>query len=166
MRMGERKQDALSTNFLIGLMDEVPKKKEPTLHVDVRRRPTVKGDATLEHLASRIVEEVTVSSSPRQLATKVLNNAGIDTRTKKPQTEKSHLRHVGQRARKIPRNPVRKVRKVKRAVPERTAPQRRRGPPSQTRNRPAMGAEQETAPPPRRVRSSKKRQSRRGLFRR
>ncbi len=150
MRMGERKQDALSTNFLIGLMDEVPKKKEPTLHVDVRRRPT----------------EVTVSSSPRQLATQVLNNAGIDTRTKKAQTENSHLRHVGQRARKIPRSPARKVRKVKRAVPQMAPPQRRRGPPSQTRNRPAMGAEQETAPPPRRVRPSKNKQSRRGLFRR
>jgi hypothetical protein len=100
------------------------------------------------------------------LATRVLNNAGIDTRTKKPQPENSHLRHVGQRARKVPRSPLRKVRKVKRAVPERTAPQRRCGPPSQTRNRPAMGAEQETAPPPRRVRPSKNRQSRRGLFRR
>ena len=166
MRMGERKQDALSTNFLIGLMDEVPKKEESTLHVGVRRRPTVKGDATLEHLANRIVEEVTVSSSPRQLATQVLNNAGIETRTKKPQTQNSHLRHVGQRARKIPQSPARKIRKVKRATPDAPLPQRRRGPPSQTRNRPAMGAEQETAPPPRRVRPSKKKQSRRSLFRR
>ena len=139
MRMGERKQDALSTNFLIGLMDEVPKKKEPTLHVDVRRRPTVKGDATLEHLANRIVEEVTVSSSPRQLATQVLNNAGIDTRTKKAQTENSHLRHVGQRARKIPRSPARKVRKVKRAVPQMAPPQRRRGPPSANAEPPCYG---------------------------
>jgi len=166
MRMVERKQDALSTNFLIGLMEDKPKKEPETLHVGVRKRPRVTGDSTLEHLANRIVEEVTVSSSPRQLATQVLNQAGIQTKTKPQQTDNSHLRHVGQRARKIPQSPQRRIRKVKRSEPVvRTRPQRR-GPPATTRSRPAMGAEQETAPAPRKVRTSKKKQSRRGLFRR
>lgn len=171
MRMVERKQDALSTNFLIGLMDEPAKKKarkarDETLHVDVRSKPRVEGDQTLQHLASRIVEEVTVSSTPRQLATQVLNQAGIVTKVEPKRTVNGHLTHVGQRAKKIPRSNGRKIRKVKRAAPVPASPPRRRGPPTQTRRRPAMGAEHETAPPPRRVRPSRKKQSRRRLFRR
>lgn len=169
--MVERKQDALSTNFLIGLMDEAPKKKarktrQSTLHVDVRPQPQVEGDRTLQHLASRIVEEVTVSSTPRQLATQVLNQAGIVTKVEPKGTPNGHLKHAGQRARKIPRSNGLKIRKVKRAAPVQTLPTGRRGPPAQTRRRPAMGAEHETAPPPRRVRPSRTKQSRRRVFRR
>ena len=93
MRMVERKQDALSTNFLIGLMDDAPKKQveQPTLHVDVRSKPKVEGDQTLQHLASRIVEEVTFSSTPRQLATQVLNQAGIETKPKARHSPSSRL---------------------------------------------------------------------------
>ena len=134
MRMVERKQDALSTNFLIGLMDEPAKKKarkarDETLHVDVRSKPRVEGDQTLQHLASRIVEEVTVSSTPRQLATQVLNQAGIVTKVEPKRTVNGHLTHVGQRAKKIPRSNGRKIRKVKRAAPVPASPPRRRGPP-------------------------------------
>ena len=168
MRMVERKQDALSTNFLIGLMDDAPKKQveQPTLHVDVRSKPKVEGDQTLQHLASRIVEEVTFSSTPRQLATQVLNQAGIETKPKASQTVNNHLRHVGQRARKIPRSSAPKIRKVKRTPTAPSTMPRRRGPPPQTRQRPAIGTEHETAPPPRRVRKGRKKQSRRSLFRR
>lgn len=168
MRMIERKQDALSTNFLIGLMDDAPKKQaqQPTLHVDIRPQPKVEGDQTLQHLASRIVEEVTHSSTPRQLATQVLNQAGIDTKTKPSQTVNHHLRHVGQRARKVPRTRALKVRKVKRASTASATTFPRRGPPLQTRQRPAVGAEHETPPPSRRAQTGRKKHSRRSLFRR
>lgn len=168
MRMVERKQDALSTNFLIGLMDDAPQKQveEPTLHVDVRSQPKVEGDQTLQHLASRIVEEVTFSSTPRQLATQVLNQAGIETKPESNHTVNSHLRHAGQRARRIPRSTAPKIRKVKRTPAAASTKPRRRGPPLQTRQRPAMGAEHETPQPSRRVRTGRKKQSRRGLFRR
>ena len=179
MRMVERKQDALSTNFLIGLMDDAPKQqaksrpkrteKSDTLHVDVRPKPQVSGDRTLEHLASRIVEEVTVSSSPRQLANQVLNQAGIETRQRPSNVTNAHLRHVGQQSRKIPQTSQRKIRRVKRAVTPSAPVQRRRGPPVQTRTRPAVGTEHEVSPPPRRVKSkksSRRKQSRRGMFRR
>ena len=168
MRMVERKQDALSTNFLIGLMDDAPKKQveEPTLHVDVRTQPKVEGDQTLQHLASRIVEEVTYSSSPRQLARQVLNQAGIETKPKSNQTVNNHLRHVGQRARKIHRSDAPKIRKVKRTKTASSTSPRRKGPPLTTRQRPAMGTEHETPQPSRRARTGRKKQSRRGLFRR
>ena len=168
MRMVERKQDALSTNFLIGLMDDAPQKQvdEPTLHVDVRSPPKVEGDQTLQHLASRIVEEVTHASTPRQLATQVLNQAGIQTKPKPNQTVNNHLRHVGQRARKIPRSDAPKIRKVKRIKTAPSTSPRRGGPPLQTRQRPAVGTEHETPQSSRRVRSGRKKQSRRGLFRR
>jgi hypothetical protein len=171
MRMVERKQDALSTNFLIGLMDEAPKKKaskamDETLHLDVRPQPHIEGDRTLQHLASRIVEEVTVSSTPRQLATQVLNQAGIVTKVEPKSTVNGHLKHVGLRAKKIPRSNGRKIRKVKRAAAVPASLPRRRGPPAQTRLRPSMGSEHDTAPPPRQVRPSRKKQSRRRLFRR
>ena len=168
MRMVERKQDALNTNFLIGLMDDAPKKQveEPTLHVDVRSQPKVEGDQTLHHLASRIMEEVTFASTPRQLATQVLNQAGIETKPKPNQTVNNHLRHVGQRARKIPRSDAPKIRKVKRTSSAPSTTPQRRGPPLQTRQRPPMGAEHETPSPSRRVRTGRKRQSRRSLFRR
>lgn len=179
MRMGERKQDALSTNFLIGLMDDAPKHqakskpkrtvKKETLHVDVRPQPQVSGDRTLEHLASRIVEEVTVSSSPRQLANQVLNQAGIETRQRPSNVTNAHLRHVGQRSRKIHHTSQPKIRRVKRAPTSPSLVRQRRGPPVQTRTRPAVGTEHEVSPPPRRVKSkksSRRKQSRRGMFRR
>ena len=168
MRMVERKQDALSTNFLIGLIDDAPKKQaeEPTLHVDVRSKPSVEGDQTLQHLASRIVDEVTYSSTPRQLATQVLNQAGIETKPKSNHTVNSHLRHVGQRARKVPRSAGQKIRKVKRTSTPSPSRLPRGGPPLQTRQRPAIGAEHETPQQSRRAQTGRKKHSRRGLFRR
>ena len=166
MRMVERKQDTLNTNFLIGLMEDGMKKEDPPLHVNLRRRPQIKGDKTLSHLANRIVEEVTVSSSPRQLATQVLNQAGIETKTVAPKNNNAHLRHVGRGARKIPQSSQPKIRRVKRNTVRQSPPLSRRGPPVATRNRPAMGAEHDAASLPRQARPSKKNQSRRGLFRR
>ena len=52
MRMVERKQDALSKNFLLGLIDDEPK-NEGEIHIDVRKAPRIKSDQTLSHLTKR-----------------------------------------------------------------------------------------------------------------
>ena len=152
MRMVERKQDALSKNFLLGLIDD-ESKSEDELHIEVRKAPRVKGDQSLAHLTKRIVDEVRITT-PRQRAQSVLKNAGLHTQSNVTQVANSHLQHVGQRARKVALNetPVRGIRRVKKQ-PE--PPQRRRsmrGPPQVTRSRPSVGSENE-------VRSSARNQS-------
>jgi hypothetical protein len=76
------------------------------------------------------------------------------------------LRHAGQRARRIPRSAGPKIRKVKRTSTPSPSRLPRGGPPLQTRQRPAMGAEHETPQPSRRAQTGRKKHSRRGLFRR
>ena len=165
--MVERKQDALSTNFLLGLMDDDDQTKGE-LRVDVRKAPKVKGDQSISHLANRIVDEVRVTT-PRQRAQKVLDNAGLSPQSNVTRTYNNHLQHVGERARKIPLNqePVRKVRRVK----QQSEPVRRRsmrsGPPSTTRTRPATGMEDEVRRSARDASNSRgKRRKRRSFLRR
>lgn len=165
--MVERKQDALSTNFLLGLMDDEQQTKGE-LHVDVRKAPKVKGDQSISHLANRIVDEVRVTT-PRQRAQKVLSDAGFAPKSNVTTTYKSHLQHVGQRSRKIPldQETTRKVRRVKKQ-PE--PPRRRRsmrGPPPATRSRPATGMEDEVRVSARDASNSRgKRRKRRSFLRR
>jgi hypothetical protein len=144
MRMVERKQDALSNNFLLGLIDD-EKKTEDEIHIDVRKAPKVKGDQSLAHLAKRIVDEVRVTT-PRQRAQSVLDNVGLHKKSNVTQTSNSHLQHVGQRARRVSLNeePIRRIRRVKKQpeTPRRRRPMR--GPPQATRRRPAVGSENET----------------------
>ena len=111
--MVERKQDALSKNFLLGLIDD-ESKSEDELHIEVRKAPRVKGDQSLAHLSKRIVDEVRITT-PRQRAQSVLKNAGLHTQSNVTQVANSHLQHVGQRARKVALNetPVRRIRRVK-----------------------------------------------------
>lgn len=141
--MVERKQDALSKNFLLGLIDDEPE-NEDELHIDVRKAPRVKGDQSLEHLTKRIVDEVRITT-PRQRAQNVLKSAGLHTQSNVTQVANSHLQHVGLRARKVAlsEEPIRRIRRVKKQ-PE--PPQRRRsmrGPPQTTRSRPSVGSEKE-----------------------
>ena len=164
--MVERKQDALSTNFLLGLMD-VEEQDKGELHVDVRKAPRVKGDQSISHLANRIVDEVRVIT-PRQRAQKVLSNAGLAPKSNVTTTFNTHLQHVGQRARKIPLNhdSVRKVRRVKKQ-PESTRRRAMRGPPPATRSRPATGMEDEVRLSARDSSNSRgKRRKRRSFLRR
>ena len=165
--MVERKQDAMSTNFLLGLMVDEPKSKEE-IHIDVRKAPSVKGDQSLSHLANRIVDEVRVTT-PRQRAQSVLDNVGIHTKPNQIQTHNSHLQHAGQRARKVAlnQNPVRRVRRVKKQ-PEITPNKRPiRGPNPTTRSRPATGSEDEVRRSARDNLNSKgKQRKRRSMFRR
>ena len=165
MRMVERKQDALSKNFLLGLIDDEPK-DEGELHIDVRKAPRIKSDQTLSHLTKRIVDEVRITT-PRQRAQSVLKNAGLHTQSNVTQVANSHLQHVGQRARKVSLNetPVRRIRRVKKQ-PE--PPQRRRsmrGPPQATRSRPSVGSENEVRSSARNQSNSNgKRRKRRSMF--
>ncbi len=165
--MVERKQDALSKNFLLGLIDDEPK-KDDELHIDVRKAPQIKDDQTLAHLTKRIVDEVRITT-PRQRAQNVLKNAGLHTQSNATQVSNGHLQHVGQRARKVSLNEstVRRVRRVKKQP---GPPQRRRsmrGPPQATRSRPAVGSENEVQSSARHQSSTTvKRRKRRSMFNR
>ena len=165
--MVERKQDALSTNFLMGLMDDEQEKKDE-IHMDVRKAPKVRGDQSIAHLANRIVDEVRVTT-PRQRAQRVLHNAGLLPKSNVTRTYNTHLQHVGERAKKIPLNqePVRRIRKVKKQPEPVRRRQSMRGPPQMTRSRPSIGMEDEVRLSARDKSNTKgRRRKRRGMFRR
>jgi hypothetical protein len=154
MRMVERKQDSMSDSFLFSLMQKQLEEEGEIdeIKLDVVKAPRIQGDETLSNLASRIVDEVKVVA-PKSLANKVLQQAGIDTSLEaaQPIVSNGHLKHVGQRARKLVRreNATRRIRKVKtRAAPSQinrkpTAVNSKRGPPNSTKSRPAIGREDE-----------------------
>lgn len=156
MRMVERKQDSMSDSFLFSLMQKQLEEEEEVdeITMDVVKAPRIQGDQTLSNLASRIVDEVKVVKTPKSLANKVLQQAGIDTSLggAEPIISNGHLKHVGQRARKLVRreNATRRVRKVKtRAAPSQinrnftSAGKSKRGPPNSTKSRPSIGREDE-----------------------
>ena len=156
MRMVERKQDSMSDSFLFSLMQKQLEEEEEVdeITMDVVKAPRIQGDETLSNLASRIVDEVKVVKTQKSLANKVLQQAGIDTSLGGAEqiVSNGHLKHVGQRARKLVRreNATRRVRKVKtRAAPSQinhtttSAGKTRRGPPGSTKSRPSIGREDE-----------------------
>ena len=149
VRMVQRKQDSLTEKFLDSLIEaNKVEDEEEVISLEVKKAPEVNGDESFSSLASRIVDEVVSSRSHSDLAKKVLKQAGIDTHQgpAEPHVYNGHLRHVGQRARKISReeNTTLRVRKVK--SQSRGAPPslRRRGAPYETRIRPSLGMEDET----------------------
>jgi hypothetical protein len=155
MRMVQRKQDSMSDAFLFSLMQKQLEEEGEIdeIRMDVVKAPIIQGDETLSNLASRIVDEVKVVA-PKSLANKVLQQAGIDTSLEaaQPIVSNGHLKHVGQRARKLVRreNATRRIRKVKTT----TSPSQinhtttsggkyKRGPPGSTKSRPSIGREDE-----------------------
>jgi hypothetical protein len=155
MRMVQRKQDSMSDAFLFSLMQKQLEEEGEIdeIRMDVVKAPIIQGDETLSNLASRIVDEVKVVA-PKSLANKVLQQAGIDTSLEaaQPIIFNGHLKHVGQRARKLVRreNATRRIRKVKTT----TSPSQinhtttsggkyKRGPPGSTKSRPSIGREDE-----------------------
>lgn len=123
--MVEREQVDLTRNFLVSLMEEQLDIQQHVM-IDVTNQPIVNNGDTLRHMASRIVEEVTVVSA-KGIAEDVLLRAGIDTSLPaEPQVKSGHLKHVGKRARKVART----ERKVKRRKAVRRAS-----------SRPAIGSE-------------------------
>jgi hypothetical protein len=166
--MTERKQDALSTNFLLGLLDtEVNSKGEDgdEIRINVRQIPKVNNDQSIGHLANRIVEEVQVTT-PRQRAKNVLIDAGITVRIESNENfDNSHRQHVGERAKKIPLNQqtLRPIRRVKKQSPTSRRNNFDRAPHT-TRNRPSLGMEHETPRPARNTNKSQRKKPRRKSF--
>ena len=122
MHMIERKQDALNGAMLRALMAEhLREEREKVQHEPIQ-------DASFSALASRIVEDAKSGTTHKSTASNFLSELGVDVPTNS--VEKSPLRHVGQRAKKIPLK-TRRVRKVKRTSRA----------PASTRRRPAVGHE-------------------------
>ena len=120
--MDERKQDAMKESMLRALMEE--HEKELQIQREVLRNEN--SNSTFETLANRIIDDARSGQTHRSVANSLLTNIGVKT---KPKRESSNpLRHVGQRAKKIPL-PSKKIRRVKR---QSKAPLR-------TRHRPSVG---------------------------
>lgn len=120
MHMIERKQDGLNGAMLRALMAEhLREEREKVEHQPIQ-------DSSFSALASRIVDDARNGMTHRSAATDLLTEIGVQS----PKTivEQSPMRHVGQRARKVPLK-TRRVRKVKRTSRA----------PSQTRTRPPVG---------------------------
>ena len=118
--MIERKQDGLNGAMLRALMAEhLREEREKVEHQPIQ-------DSSFSALASRIVDDARNGMTHRSAATELLTEIGVQS----PKTivEQSPMRHVGQRARKVPLK-TRRVRKVKRTSRA----------PSQTRTRPPIG---------------------------
>ena len=145
----------MSDAFLFSLMQKQLEEEGEIdeITMDVVKAPIIQGDQSLSNLASRIVDEVKVVA-PKSLANKVLQQAGIDTSlgAAQPIVPNGHLKHVGQRARKLVHrdNATRRIRKVKTT----TSPSQlnhattfggksKRGPPGSTTSRPSIGREDE-----------------------
>ena len=157
MRMVERKQDSMNDAFLFSLMQKQLEEEGEIdeLTMDVVKAPRIQGDESLSNLANRIVDEVKIVTAQQSLANKVLQQAGIDTSSgsAQPKVTNGHMRHVGQRARKLARreNSTRRIRKVKtRTSPSQlnvnatfSAGKSKRGTPSSTKSRPAIGSKDE-----------------------
>ena len=120
MHMIERKQDGLNGAMLRALMAEhLREEREKVEHQPIQ-------DSSFSALSSRIVDDARNGMTHRSAATDLLSEIGVQS----PKTivEQSPMRHVGQRARKVPLK-TRRVRKVKRTSRA----------PSQTRTRPPIG---------------------------
>lgn len=122
MHMIERKQDALNGAMLRALMAEhLREERQKVSHQPIQ-------DSSFSALASRIVDDARNGKTHRSAANDLLAEIGVQS----PKTviDQSPMRHVGQRARKVPLK-TRRVRKVKRTSRA----------PSQTRTRPPVGHE-------------------------
>lgn len=132
--MAEREQDSLTEEFLHNLMEN---HTENELRIELENKPQVEGDESLSNLANRVVEQ---ARSHTAAASSVLNSIGVDTRkaTGVPKRVGGHLRHVGERARKLSisqnSETQRRVRRVKRA-----------------QKRPALGMERMPRPKARKI---------------
>ena len=120
--MDERKQDAMTKSMMKGFIEE--REHEQQIQREVHRIKNT--NSTFETLANRIVNDARNVQTHRSVANSVLSNIGVEV---KPSEERANpLRHVGQRAKKVPLK-TRKIRRIKR---QSKAPLR-------TRHRPALG---------------------------
>lgn len=148
----EREQGTLTESFSDSVLKQASIQdkttEEITLHA--KPQPVVNDDGSFASLATRIVDEVVATKSPKALAKQVLERVGIgnDGKSAEPQVFNGHLRHVGRRARKVVRKQndsqqlkIRRVKKANRGPPPNI---RRMGAPPETRVRPPIGMEDET----------------------
>mgnify|MGYP001460634591 FL=1 len=148
----EREQGTLTESFSDSVLKQASIQdkttEEITLHV--KPKPVVNDDGSFASLATRIVDEVVATKSPKALAKQVLERVGTgnDGKSAEPQVFNGHLRHVGRRARKVVRKQndsqqlkIRRVKKANRGPPPNI---RRMGAPPETRVRPPIGMEDET----------------------
>ena len=120
--MSERKQDAMNESMLKALMDE--QEDENQIQREIHR--SQQSHSTFETLANRKIDAAPTRQTHRSEPNRILSNLGeANTPSRKTSTP---LRHVGQRAKKIPLS-SRKIRRVKR---QSKAPLR-------TRHRPSVG---------------------------
>ena len=147
----EREQGTLSESFSDSVLKQANNQSKPTeeITLQVKPQPVVNDDASFASLATRIVDEVVATKSPKALAKQVLERIGIgnEIQSAEPQIFNGHLRHVGRRARKVVRKQndsqqlkIRRVKKAQRGPPPNL---RRMGAPPETRVRPAIGMEDE-----------------------
>ena len=147
----EREQETLTDNFADEVLKQAADHKTTSDEIMFhhKSKPVIEGDDSFANLATRIVDEVISTKSPKSLAEQVLEQAGISNSNDvaEPKIFNGHLRHVGKRARKVSRkqNLSRelKIRRVKRAVRGPPPNLRRMGAPPQTRTRPSIGMEDE-----------------------
>lgn len=123
--MDERKQDAINESMLKALMEE--HEKDLQIQREVLRNQN--SNSTFETLANRIIDDARSGQTHRSVANSLLSNIGVENTLSRETS--NPLRHVGQRAKKIPL-PSRKIRRVKR---QSKAPLR-------TRHRPSIGQKQ------------------------
>ena len=151
MHFVEREQETLTDNFADEVLKQAAEVRASSdeITLQLKSKPVVDEDESFANLATRIVDEVISTKSPKSLAEQVLEQAGISTSNDvaEPKIFNGHLRHVGKRARKVSRkqNLSRelKIRRVKRAVRGPPPNLRRMGAPHQTRSRPSIGMEDE-----------------------
>ena len=122
MHMSEHKQDAMNESMLKALMDE----QEDGNQIQREIHRSQQSNSTFETLANRIIDDARSGQTHRSVANSLLSNIGVENTL--VQESSNPLRHVGQRAKKIPL-PSRKIRRVKR---QSKAPLR-------TRHRPSVG---------------------------
>tara|TARA_Y200000002_G_scaffold378340_1_gene385540 strand:- start:54 stop:572 length:519 start_codon:yes stop_codon:yes gene_type:complete len=147
----EREQGTLSESFTDSVLKQANNQSKTTdeITLHVKPQPVVNDDGSFASLATRIVDEVVATKSPKALAKQVLERVGIgnEINSAEPQIFNGHLRHVGRRARKVVRQQngsqqlkIRRVKKAHRGPPPNL---RRMGAPPETRVRPAIGMEDE-----------------------
>ena len=151
MHFVEREQETLTDNFADEVLKQAAEDRSTSdeITLQLKSKPVIDEDESFANLATRIVDEVISTKSPKSLAEQVLERAGISTSNDvaEPKIFNGHLRHVGKRARKVTRkqNLSRglKIRRVKRTVRGPPPNLKRMGAPPQTRSRPSIGMEDE-----------------------
>ena len=77
----EREQETLTDNFADEVLKQAAEDRSASDEITLRlkTKPVIDGDESFANLATRIVDEVISTKSPKSLAEQVLEQAGIST---------------------------------------------------------------------------------------